>query len=115
MGLTRDLRALWMLEEPGAPYRVHGPAHPAGELRSEEYRRLNPFSQVPVLEDDGFVLTETGALLLYLAEKMGRLIPADLQGRAQVTRWCFAALNTRLPRGEPGALSSRTWMLSTFW
>jgi glutathione S-transferase len=96
-GLTRDLRALWMLEESGLPYQVHGLDHSAGELRSESYRRLNPFVQVPVLDDDGFVLTETGAVLLYLAEKSGRLLPADLKGRAQVTRWCFAALNTLEP------------------
>ncbi|NBD10046.1 glutathione S-transferase family protein [Corallococcus silvisoli] len=97
VGLTRDLRVLWTLEELGVPYRVHGVDHPAGETRSEEYRRLNPFAQVPVLEDEGFVLTETGAILLYLAEKTGRLMPADFQGRAQVTRWCFAALNTVEP------------------
>jgi len=39
VGLTRDLRALWTLEELGVPYRVHGLDHPAGELSSEEYRR----------------------------------------------------------------------------
>jgi glutathione S-transferase len=97
VGLTRDLRALWALEELGVPYRVHGVDHPSGETSSEEYRRLNPFTQVPVLDDDGFVLTETGAILLYLAEKTGGLMPADLQGRAQVTRWCFAALNSVEP------------------
>ncbi|MFB1481580.1 glutathione S-transferase family protein [Corallococcus sp. RDP092CA] len=94
VGLTRDLRPLWTLEELGVPYRVHGVDHPAGETQGEEYGRLNPFRQVPVLDDDGLVLTETGAILLYLAEKTGRLMPADLQGRAQVTRWCFAALTT---------------------
>jgi len=97
VGVTRDLRVLWALEELGVPYRVHGVDHPAGELQSEEFRRLNPFTQVPVLEDDGFVLTESAAILLYLAEKTGRLIPSDLQGRAQVTRWCFAALNSMEP------------------
>jgi glutathione S-transferase len=97
VGLTRDLRALWTLEEIGLPYQVRGLDHPAGELQTEEYRRLNPFTQIPVLDDDGFVLTETGAILLYLAEKSGKLMPRDLQGRAQVTRWCFAALNTLEP------------------
>ncbi|NOJ96462.1 glutathione S-transferase family protein [Corallococcus sp. CA049B] len=94
VGLTRDLRVLWALEELELPYRVHGVDHPAGETRGEAYQRLNPFRQVPVLDDDGFVLTETGAILLYLAEKTGQLMPTDLQGRAQVTRWCFAALTT---------------------
>jgi glutathione S-transferase len=97
IGVTRDLRALWMLEECGLPHEVRGLDHFAGELSSEAFRRLSPFAQLPVLDDDGFVLTETGAVLLYLAEKSGKLIPADLQGRAQVTRWCFAALNTVEP------------------
>jgi glutathione S-transferase len=97
IGVTRDLRVLWMLEECGLPHQVRGLDHTAGELNSEEYGRLTPFAQIPVLEDDGFVLTETGAILLYLAEKSGRLMPPDLQGRAQVTRWCFAALNTVEP------------------
>ncbi|HYH95984.1 glutathione S-transferase family protein [Hyalangium sp.] len=97
VGLTRDLRVLWMLEETGLPYQVRGLDHPAGEFRSEEFRRLSPFSQAPVLDDEGFVLTETGAVVLYLAEKTGKLMPADLKGRAQVTRWCFAALNTLEP------------------
>jgi glutathione S-transferase len=97
VGLTRDLRVLWMLEETGLPYQMRGLDHPAGEFRSEEFRRLSPFSQAPVLDDEGFVLTETGAVVLYLAEKTGKLMPADLKGRAQVTRWCFAALNTLEP------------------
>jgi glutathione S-transferase len=97
VGLTRDLRVLWALEEMGLPYQVRGLDHPAGEFQSEEFRRMSPFSQAPVLDDDGFVLTETGAVLLYLAEKSGQLMPTDLKGRAQVTRWCFAALNTVEP------------------
>ena len=97
IGVTRDLRPLWMLEECGLPHQVRGLDHTGGELNSEAFRRLSPFVQLPVLEDDGFVLTETGAILLYLAEKSGRLLPSDVQGRAQVTRWCFAALNTVEP------------------
>lgn len=97
VGLTRDLRVLWALEELEVPYRVRGMDHPAGETRSEEFRRLNLFRQLPVLEDEGFVLTESGAILLYLAEKTGKLMPTDFHGRALVTRWCFAALTTLEP------------------
>jgi glutathione S-transferase len=97
VGSTRDMRAQWALEETGLPYRVRGLDFLAGDLNSEEYRRLNPFAQVPVIDDDGFVLSETGAVLLYIAEKAKKLVPSDLQGRAQVTRWCFAALNTVEP------------------
>ncbi|WP_342379549.1 glutathione S-transferase family protein [Myxococcus stipitatus] len=94
VGFTRDLRVLWALEELGLPYQVHGVDHPSGELRGDAFLRMNPFAQVPVLDDNGFVLTESAAILLYLAEKTGRLIPSELEGRAQVTRWCFAALSS---------------------
>jgi glutathione S-transferase len=97
VGVTRDLRVLWALEELGLPYRVSALDHTAGETQTDAYRALSPFAQIPVIDDDGFVLAETGAILLYLAEKAGKLIPADARGRAQVTRWCFAALNTVEP------------------
>ncbi|MEO8553711.1 MAG: glutathione S-transferase family protein, partial [Kofleriaceae bacterium] len=50
--------------------------------------------QVPVIDDDGIVLSESAAILVYLAKKSGRLIPQDPAGEAQVIRWCFAATNT---------------------
>ncbi len=99
-GLTRDLRVEWALEELALPYRVHGVDHTGGETNRDEFRRISPFKQLPLIEDDGFVLTESGAILLYLAEKAGRL--ADPKTRATVTRWCFAALTTIEPgRGHP--------------
>ena len=94
-GLTRDLRVEWALEELALPYRVHGVDHTGGETSGDEFRRISPFKQLPLIEDDGFVLAETGAILLYLAEKSGRL--ADPRTRATVTRWCFAALTTIEP------------------
>ncbi len=97
VGTTRDMRAQWALEETGLPYQVRGLDFLAGDLEHAEFRRLSPFAQVPVIDDEGFVLTETGAVVLYIAEKAGKLVPTDPQGRAQVTRWCFAALNTIEP------------------
>lgn len=94
-GLTRDLRVEWALEELELPYRVHGFDHTGGETSRDEFGRMNPFKQLPVIEDDGFVLAESGAILLYLAEKAGRL--ADPRTRATITRWCFAALTTIEP------------------
>jgi glutathione S-transferase len=94
-GLTRDLRVEWALEELALPYRVHGLDHTAGETSRDEFCGISPFKQLPVIEDDGFVLAESGAILLYLAEKAGRL--ADPKKRATVTRWCFAALTTVEP------------------
>jgi glutathione S-transferase len=88
------MRVQWALEETGLPYRVHGLDQPAGELDGPDYRRISPFQQVPVIDDDGFIVSETGAVLLYLAEKSGKLIPRDFEGRTRVVQWCFAALNT---------------------
>ncbi len=96
-GETRDLRAQWALEELGLPYRVHALDHAGGELDGEAYSRISPFHQVPVIDDDGFVVAESSAILLYLAEKAGKLIPRDVHGRTQVVQWCFAAVNTVEP------------------
>lgn len=94
IGETRDLRAQWALEETGLPYRVHPLDHTGGETHEAAYAAISPFQLVPVIDDDGVTLAESGAILLYLAEKSGRLIPADAVGRARVVQWCFAALNT---------------------
>lgn len=93
-GNTRDLRVLWALEEMGLPYEIVGMDHPKGDLDREEFRTKNPFGQIPVIDDDGVVVTESGAILLYLARKSGKLMPHDLAGEAQVLRWSIAALNS---------------------
>jgi glutathione S-transferase len=93
-GNTRDLRVLWALEEMGLPHEIVGLDHPNHDLDSPAYRALNPFGQIPAIEDDGVVVTESGAILLYLARKSGKLMPRDLAGEAQVLRWSVAALST---------------------
>lgn len=97
VGETKDLRAQWALEETGLPYKFHALDHTAGELDSDAYTRINPFRQAPALDDDGFVVTESAAVVLYVAEKAGKLIPSDVQGRTRVTQWCFAAVATVEP------------------
>jgi glutathione S-transferase len=94
-GLVRDLRVRWALEEAGLPYRERllGP----GEQNSPAYRALQPFGQVPVFEQDGLVMFESGAILLHVAEQSSALLPADLAGRARVRTWLFAALNSVEP------------------
>jgi len=93
-GETKDLWAQWALEEMGLPYRVHALDHTGGELDSDAYSRMSPFRQAPVIDDDGFVVAESAAIVLYLAEKTGKLIPPDVQGRTRVVQWCFAAVTT---------------------
>lgn len=97
-GYTRDIRAMWTMEECGIPYETIGiDCGPNGLQDETWYEEINPFKQVPTIDDNGFILTESGAILLYLAEKSGKLIPKDLQGRAQVTRWLITALNNIEP------------------
>src|SRR3954463_6922120 len=96
-GETKDLRAQWALEETGLPYRVHALDHSGGGLNGEAYSRISPFRQVPVIDDDGFVVAESAAVVLYLAEKAGKLVPRDVQGRTRVVQWCFAAVSTVEP------------------
>ncbi|HTL37787.1 MAG TPA: glutathione S-transferase family protein [Kofleriaceae bacterium] len=93
-GFTRDLRVLWALEEMELPYEIVGMDHPKKDLDTPAYRAVNPFGQLPAIDDDGVVVTESGAILLYLARKSGKLMPRDLAGEAQVLRWSIAALNT---------------------
>ena len=93
-GNIRDLRVLWALEEMQLPFELVGMDHPAHDLNTEAYRRLSPFEQIPAIDDDGLVVSESAAILVYLARKSGRLIPGDLAGEAQVMRWCFAAMNS---------------------
>jgi glutathione S-transferase len=94
-GLVRDLRVRWALEEAGLPYeeRLIGP----DDQKSPSYRRLQPFGQVPVLEEDGLELFESGAIVLHVAEQSAALLPPDLKGRARARTWVFAALNSIEP------------------
>lgn len=96
-GYTRDLRVQWALEETGLPYRVRGLDHTAGELESPAFSQISTFNQVPLIDDDGFTVAESAAILIYLAEKAGKLIPTDAEGRMGVMQWCFAALTTVEP------------------
>ena len=59
------------------PFELVGMDHPAHDLNTEAYRRLSPFEQIPAIDDDGLVLSESAAIVVYLAKKSGRLIPGD--------------------------------------
>ncbi|MEI9884959.1 MAG: glutathione S-transferase family protein [Rhizomicrobium sp.] len=91
-GQVRDLRARWACEEAGLPYKskLIGFA----DQSTPEYRAWQPFGQVPAMEDDGLVLFESGAIVLYLGEKSEVLLPRDPRGRARAITWLLCALNT---------------------
>ena len=100
-GYTRDIRIMWAMEECGIKYETIGlDCGPNGLQDEVEFAKINPFKQVPVI-DDGYILAESGAILLYLAEKTGKLIPSDLRERAQVHRWLITSLNNIEPFALP--------------
>lgn len=94
-GQVRDLRARWALEEAGLPYRTR--LLEQGDQDEPDYRALQPFGQVPILEEDGFVLFETGAIVLHIGERSEALLPKEPQARARATQWLIAALNSVEP------------------
>ena len=78
------------LEELGLPYTVHAVDLAALEQKTPEFLRLNPNGRIPVIVDreaGDFVVFESGAILVYLAEKTGRLMPASPKGRSLVMQW----------------------------
>ncbi|WCD81310.1 glutathione S-transferase N-terminal domain-containing protein [Pseudomonas sp. TUM22785] len=82
-----------MLEEVGLPYEAHKVSFDTNDQLSPEFLSLNPNNKIPaILDPDGpggqpLALFESGAILLYLAEKSGRLIPDDAAGRYEAIQW----------------------------
>jgi glutathione S-transferase len=91
-GLVRDHRVRWALEEAGIPYRTK--LIDQDDQASASYRALQPFGQVPMLDDNGLVLFESGAIVLHIGERSENLLPGDAQGKARAVTWLFSALNT---------------------
>jgi GST-like protein len=90
------LKARLFLEEAQLPYRLVPVALSKGEQFQPDFLAISPNNKIPAIVDhapaDGgapVTLFESGAIMLYLAEKSGRLIPHDLRGRAQVLQWLF--------------------------
>jgi GSH-dependent disulfide-bond oxidoreductase len=75
------------LEEMGLPYEVKLINFASNEQKSDWFVALNPNGRIPALVDDGFALFESGAIMLYLAEKTGMFLPSDVQGRSRVIQW----------------------------
>jgi glutathione S-transferase len=97
---TRSIRVRWMLQELGVDFEAVTVNLQAGEHRHPEFLKINPAGQVPVLVDDDLVLTESVAIVLYLAEKYPHkgLLPTDIKQRLQVYRWLlFAATELEQP------------------
>lgn len=97
---TRSIRVRWTLQELGVDFESVTINLAAGEHRRPEFLKINPAAKLPVLVDDDFVLTESIAIVLYLAQKYVHkgLVPTELKQRAQVNRWLlFAATELEQP------------------
>jgi len=94
-GLVRDLRVRWALEEAGWPYQENFVSQ--DDQKSDKYRELQPFGQVPAFQSDELKLFESGAIVLHIAERSPALMPQEPAARSQVTAWMFGALNSVEP------------------
>jgi glutathione S-transferase len=95
MGLARDTRVRWALEEVGQPYEVR-----LVSLRAKAeppHLRVHPFGLIPTYEEGDLALFESGAIVFHIADHHAGLFPDDANARARAITWMFAALNTVEP------------------
>jgi glutathione S-transferase len=92
-GLVRDMRPRWAFEEVGQAYRINL----ITDSKCPEHRRLQPFGQVPTYRDDEVAIFESGAIVLRIAERAGKLIPIDPAPRIRALQWLAAALSSVEP------------------
>jgi glutathione S-transferase len=91
--LSRAMRCMWMLEEMGLPYEVIKKSTRADDLQSAEYLRLNPNARIPTLVDGSFVIWESMAINLYLAQKYeGPLHSTKPEVLGVAAQWSFWAM-----------------------
>ena len=95
MGLARDTRVRWALEEVGMPYDVRYVSFQA--MKEPAHLRLHPFGQIPTYEEGDLALFETGAIVFHIADRHPGLLPEDANARARAVMWMFAALNSVEP------------------
>lgn len=93
---SRTMRVLWAAAELGLPYEHVPIAFDDPALKEDEFLRINPAGAIPAILDDGFAISESLAINLYLAKKYGSsgpetLYPATLEGEADVWRWSLWA------------------------
>lgn len=75
------------LEELGLPYTVNALDISTNVQKEDWFLKINPNGRIPAIVDEGFAVFESGALMMYLAEKAGALLPTDVKGRSRVVQW----------------------------
>lgn len=91
---SRSLRCVWALEEAGAEYEYQRVWMLKGEGHSPAFKAINPAGKIPVLKDGAMTLTESMAIVQYVADKFpdAQLLPENPVARAQVHRWVYYAV-----------------------
>ncbi len=93
VGTSRTIRAHWMLLELGLDYECRPIRSRTGETLTDEFLKLNPRHKIPVLQHRSLVLTESAAIIQYLAEAFASpnqlYVPKDAQSRAMLNEWCY--------------------------
>ena len=88
-GAPNPTKVALFLEESGLPYELVPVDTRKGDQFKPEFLKVNPNGKVPAIDDAGVLVFDSNAILLYLAEKTGKFIPADLNGRYDVIQWTF--------------------------
>jgi GST-like protein len=97
------------LEELGLAYDVRPLDLMAGEQKQAWFLRISPNGRIPAIEDDGFPVFESGAILVHLAETTGRLMPADARGRSRVLQWLMFQMGGIGPMMGQANVFHRYW------
>jgi len=97
VGTSRTIRAHWALHELGLEYERRPIQSRTGETQTPEFTALSARQKIPLLQDNGFVITESAAIVTYLSDAYGqshnRLVPDDVRERARCLEWCFFVIS----------------------
>lgn len=97
---TRSIRVIWLLEELGIPYEIEKLSFAEPKIKSAAYLAIHPLGQVPAIDEDGFCMTESGAIVEYILAKYGkgRLMPKPgTHDHGTCLRWMHFAEATFMP------------------
>ena len=100
------------LEELGVAYELHPIDLSSGAQKVPAFLAINPNGRIPAIVDrdeDGFAVFESGAIMIYLAEKAGRLLPTDRRGRSRVIQWLMFQM------GGVGPMMGQANVFSRYW
>lgn len=96
-GTSRTIRPHWALHELGLDFELRPILPRTGQTKTAEFTALSARQKIPLLQDNGLILTESAAIITYLSDAYGqphnRLVPTDPRQRAQCLEWCFFVIS----------------------